>query len=258
MDACRLSEEDRKKLLTATQGVLTYSEITKHMKRIRDPMLPDSASMDGDEVRRRADMSMQRFSHSIHLGEHDDSQHEDHGSDDAYDEEAFYTCDESDDCELAYEVDESDIEEFEELFTMKQKATKGLRKFRKRMYRPSQSKRRWNNASSSSSSFGKGKSKGRHPDRFRRQAQHTYVTEHDHHDHQHDTEDVHFTPKVTPKGAKAQPGKNPIDSKTGKRMLCRGCGSADHFVKACPKGVHEQRFVTSDSEAEIEVTSICM
>jgi len=132
-----------------------------------------------------------------------------------------------------WDVRDADRDEFVELFTQKNQVDRQLRKF-KRPYRPSQGKKRWQNApsaSSNQSSFqsGKGQSKGKP---FGRRV--FFMDDNgDLQEFEPNDAEIMFASKSN--NNSAVPGRNPINTKTGKRMLCNICNSPDHFERECPK-----------------------
>ena len=241
-EACRLSEDQRSKVLIATQGQWEYEICKKQICKILDPTTAYIPQTDTDEVRRRGNahlvMSQTRSTYNMF----EDPIHSPVASE----------------ASSVYEVSADDVHEFEALFAQRTQINKHMRKF-KRPYRPAQTKKRWLQAGSPEEQKAG----------FSRRIHHTTADEEEY----EVVEDTLFqksnsnASSFKPAG-NVVPGKNPINRKSGERMLCKICNSADHFAAQCPQAgtaadsrssrvniVQEHEAVFVDVESDIEDTT---
>ena len=134
--------------------------------------------------------------------------------------------------ESCFSVSENDRDELIQLYTQHKQVTKSLKKFRgKKPYRPTQSKKRWITSTNSST---------QNKPMFKK----VFLLEDDGELVELNPEDqelyfASFAKKTTSSSTTHNPNKfkvpggNPIDRKTGKRMLCNTCQSPDHFERDC-------------------------
>ena len=273
-DACHLTETQRLNVLTHTSGSHEFDLVINAMRRILDPASTAIARKETDDIRRRGNAALatnnratSHFqgsrSHNMYFT-HDDQEHEPYTPGVSSGTQHMFPIQESrsppprsvtsTSSESCFSVSENDRDEFIQLYTQHKQVTKSLKKFRgEKPYRPTQSKKCWITSTNSST---------QNKPMFKK----VFLLEDDGELVELNPEDqvlhfASFAKKTTSSSTTHNPNKfkvpggNPIDRKTGKRMLCNTCQSPDHFERDCKSAAPKSGFFVSHDDGYEVVAS---